>query len=67
MDYDKLPIRRIRSIEMLTIDDVREIVIRDLERYGVPIDETGKILRECVTQLENETDKLKKKYYPDYR
>ena len=47
---------------MLEICDVLEIVVRDLNRYGVPDKEINNFVLEHVIPLKVESEKLKFKY-----
>lgn len=64
MYYKQCKYRTVKTIEMLEISDVSEIVMRDLERYCVPDDEFIKIFMDYIKPLWKATDKLKKKYSP---
>ena len=55
-------VKKARTIEMLEICDVLEIVVRDLNRYGVPDKEINNFVLEHVIPLKVESEKLKFKY-----
>ena len=64
MDYNDNPIkiRKPRTIDRLEIQDCVEIIMRDLERYGVPGDTILDVLSDYFVPLRNKTNELKKKY-----
>lgn len=62
MGYFDGPKRKVRTIEMLEISDVLEIVFRDLERYNVPDKICAEIFLKYIKPLKIETDKIKEEY-----
>ena len=62
MGYFDGPKTKVRTIEMLEISDIMEIVFRDLERYNVPDKYCGEIFLKYIKPMKIETDKLKEEY-----
>ncbi len=56
------PMRKPRTIDKLEIDDCMEIIMRDLERYGVPQEQITDLLTYFFNPLRKKSDELKKKY-----
>ena len=56
------PLRKPRTIDKLEIDDCMEIIMRDLERYGVPEKRVFDFLSEYFIPLKKISYELKKEY-----
>ena len=61
MNYENLPVPKIKTMEMLRTEDITEIVLRDLERYNVPTSEWGTIMKDYISPLRKAVEELIKK------
>ena len=61
MDYSKLPMPRIKTEDALRTEDIMGIVLHDLERYNVPTQEWGIIIKDHINPLINAVNNLIKK------
>ncbi|MBR5506752.1 MAG: hypothetical protein IKV88_01760 [Clostridia bacterium] len=58
-----IPKRKVpRTIDILEIADCLEIIVNDLDRYGVPDDDIADFLIEYFGALKKRSDELKKEY-----
>ncbi len=62
MYYRDLPVPRPRTIETLRSKDILEIVLKELELYGVPSEEWGPIIQNHISPLNKAVDALVRKY-----
>ena len=61
-EYSRYTLKRPRTIDRLEISDCIEIIINDLERYGVPQELIVDLLTYFFNPLRAKSDELKKEY-----
>ena len=61
-EYSRYTLKRPRTIDRLEIGDCMEIIMKDLERYGVPQELVIDLITHYFNPLRVKSDELKKEY-----